>query len=580
MESISHLALLQILDELPVPALLAAAQVCRRWRDALADPARWAHVDDRAKWKYLAATCRGAGLPSVQLAVARFRISVAKMRHQLFHHGGRLEVVQWMAGHCAKTLADLRNEDMHSIEVACLSGRADVARWLIDRFEPTKEDLFNNYHFLDEEFGGVFATCCSNERNRDLLEHLIGRYDDINFMDLVRNHAIALRAAAQGGNLEWLLDRLDAPAFILCARDPVRALGCLRDTEALSRVVAAVPLEPEHGVALLCIACGRGDLESAQMLVRHFAFDAETIRRINHGFPMYEACASGHVAVATWLADVVGLDLIDDILPQNSLCTICARGHRAMLEWLVERYRSDVHATIHSQDFRIVFAAVGAGHTAIFHRLLELGTINKVMFRMCIPTQLTIHPLPTAAKLESVQAALAFAEVTATDLRRWDWIVLSHACSSGHQALAKWIVDHFGATPADIRASTCVEEAMLHGRAPIVRWLVERFSLTLRDLCADQDDEDETNVDRLLRVCHEDDVLWLFDRFAFTGEHIDATTFRKACSKGFLRLARAIAAVARPSNAEARDAIGRAEANGHDEVVDWLREEFDIYPGL
>jgi hypothetical protein len=599
MEQISHLALLVVFAELPTAALLASAQVCRRWRDVLADPARWAHVDYLDKWAYLKAACRGDSPPAVQLAISRFQIGAAKMRHHLLKHVGRLEVGKWMAPQCNLTLADLRRGRMVQLEDACLKGRFDYARWLLDTFGVERKDIFDDGCYSPGYFGGVFAASCSRGDGRSLVEHLIGRYN-VTADDLFRNCAVVLSAAAAGGNFEWLLDRMNV---VLTSTHKEALYYLCNDTgvDTLAKILDRMDFGRSDCVELLSYACRQSSIDAAQLLLRRYGITQSDLKSWRQRCPLTEACERGDVRLATWLVDTAGICTIKDRL-RHTLYNVCTKGHSDMLEWLAERAGAKTIAEwISYPHLNVVFVAIRNGNIQLFQRLIELAKVTASELRNCIPINGGSWSPGATDSTIAFQKLFELAEVTRADLVAWKWSVLFDICHHDNLPLLKWFVNKFKPTVGDIRTkrsgsgntNTCLAVAMVMGAHDTARWLIARFGLGLDDICvADEDDSDDeedgyveddidyprdaTLIDRMFDTAVDGEWLWVFDYFELTAKQITPNIFRKACAQGYLRSARAVAAAVRPTSEEASFALCAAEADGHDDVATWLRDEFSL----
>jgi hypothetical protein len=602
MEQISHLALLIVFAELPTAALLAAARVCRRWRDVLADPASWAHVDYNDKWAYLKASCRGDSLPAVQLALSRFQIGEAKMRHHLFEHVGHLEVAKWMAPQCGLTLADLRHRRMYQLEKACLKGRADYVRWMLDTYNVSRNDIFSGEDLhRPDHFAGVFAAICSRSDGRNLAVHLIDRYN-ITVDDLFRNNSVVLRAAAAGDNFEWLLARMSA-TMTSAHKEALYYLCNDARVDTLARILDRMNFSRSDGVELLNYACLQGSIDAAQLLLRRYGVTQSDLKSSRQRCPLTEACERGDVRLATWLVDTAGVCAVNARL-RYTLYTVCDKGHSDMLEWLADRVGAKTIAEwISDSHLKVVFVAIRDSNLQLFQRLIELASVTASDLRNCIPHNegrcWTPHATDGAV---AFQTLLELAEVTRADLVAWKWGVLFDLCHHDNLPLLKWFVDKFKPTVGDIRterlgsgyARTCLTAAMVMGAHDTARWLIARFALSIDDICVsdknDEDDEDDdaegdidyprdaTHIDKMFDIATDGEGLWIFDHFDLTAEQITPNIFRKACALGYLRTARAIATAVRPTPEDASFALYAAEADGHDDVVAWLRGEFDLRP--
>ena len=371
---------------------------------------------------------------------------------------GQLEVAQWLARKFQLTASDARCTRNYALRYACKSGHLDVAKWLVSTFHLRAEDI------------------------RD-----------------VNNHAI--REACAHGHLDvarWLVD-----TFSLTAND-VRA--CASDNVVLRE------------------ACSNGHLDVAQWLVgaKFFALgtkkddgdgdddgkkdddddddDDDHDDDHDHDYDslsgngddgrielLYEACAKGHLEVAQWLTDDLGIHRghrecskpVDSNNNNNfpssrsvadAFCKACENGHLITAEWLVSKFCLIPADREQRQDRRARAKQTSeSGGKSCCEILTKTKTITITV---------AINAFRMACKNGHVKVAkwlMSTFQLTREDARTENSGALRLACENGHLETAKWLTATFHLTAEqDLRAcdNHALRMACQNGHLNVVRWWI------------------------------------------------------------------------------------------------------------
>jgi len=320
---------------------------------------------------------------------------------------------------------------------ACKYGTADVAIWLIARYD---------IKYADE----YMVAACENKTGQQLLAWLCLRYNK----DGEALHDLELlRVACVQGNVQ--------------TAQLIAAMVEQKTASALHQAMESLPA-----------ACLGGHTEVAEWLITKFGMTANTSDYMNDN-ALVLACYTGTSAMARWLVDRLQLT---DVHPECQLLSLRAAmifSDVELLSWLTDRF---------------AIAALGEewGGNKILHdayRVKHMSSLEWVVNSFDLTAEDARRGNNQAlimACVEQTPRALEVAQwltdrfgLTREDLLERSGDALIHACENSARdgTKVRWMVERFGLTAADIYGRNFRPESAydLCESGELKAWLDSRF---------------------------------------------------------------------------------------------------------
>lgn len=217
--------------------------------------------------------------------------------------------------------------------------------------------------------------------------------------------------------------------------------------------------------ALMSIAAERGHLRMVKWLIARFGVGAaDACIRYALGW----ACEKGHRVLAMWLTRQFGLGPADVPAGVDGLLyRMCASGHLETIRWLVDAFGIDLSA---ARVSGMLLEAGERGHTHVAAWLAE---------RCVFPSETTDRALRYAAMHRHLTTAQWLVEhFGAPPAEKWIACnALRVACSYADLAMAQWLTERFELGPADALRCGALHIACHRADLATVRWIMTQFGL-------------------------------------------------------------------------------------------------------
>lgn len=219
----------------------------------------------------------------------------------------------------------------------CFYRHLDMARWLAERFELTREEAqaYKAFRFACSRGEEALAVWLMDHFRVDVYpEH--GPW----------HHKIAPMLALQSGNLgliEKIADRFNlVPTTVREGARLAVAAGSSGEVGVFKWVSERYSLQRKHvslnSWPLVRTACRRGYLGLLRHLVSTYDIGGKSVR-VQNNAAFRRACTQGHLEVAKWLAKKFSMTAEDARSQENdALRGSCTRGHLNVATWLVRNF--------------------------------------------------------------------------------------------------------------------------------------------------------------------------------------------------------------------------------------------------
>jgi hypothetical protein len=526
MDSIAHLALVQILDHLSAAEKIVAMRVCRRWCNLLASERDWGYYADRVA--LLDRIAHHGSLEAVRTWAPRLRVERVSVISSTLNSAAKnpnVEVIDWLLRRYDITVADLRMSQSPLV-VACNDGNVAVAQHLLDRLAWEKADIYETR---------MLNYACGHANNRGVLEAIVERFGTEISAEKKLN---CVATAGDAGHLEWFIDTFAVAEEDLFAHDCLCLRTLPRHFDVMRRLMTRFGVGREQGIKMFAHACQFPDIRAMTWLANVYSIAARDMLGC-----LDLACRAGQIANAAWLLS--HHDLRRGITP-NTPAIVCRAELWDMLDWMC------VHLKFRTRAPDVIAGVLG--HCSLERTQRVMKATGITVQDLCEHLN---HEAIVTGDVELIKWVVTVAE---SPVDTGDALMRS-ACSRGHIGLAQWSADRFGAADLDIPGA--FEIAHAKGHLDVAAWLSDRFGYT-----------PGLATGRLLIPGREDSIMWLIRNYDVSNEVLadyDHLKFRMACYRGMERLARLIAQRCTIPDETIAKTLAGTEARGYLAVAAWLR---------
>lgn len=203
------------------------------------------------------------------------------------------------------------------------------------------------------------------------------------------------------------------------------------------------PVQMSNGPDVLLLASAKGHLAMTKWLVEEFFAGEQEYLGHSMRWALVQACASGQLIMAMWLADKLKFNRDDPQLPVHCLVNdACARGHLRVVQWLHRTYAPTLDEIVEPQ-LGALWTAIGGGHAAMVRWMCEAFNVQQedvlldgrcsLLAEACQQGQLLI-----------VAWLCVYFQLTKHEVWNGYGAQFCAACPAGRRRVARWLQAEFG----------------------------------------------------------------------------------------------------------------------------------------
>eukprot|EP00039_Didymoeca_costata_P003208 m.66013 g.66013 ORF g.66013 m.66013 type:complete len:538 (-) comp11778_c0_seq2:58-1671(-) len=398
---------------------------------------------------------------------------------------GDVEEISWFLNEfqvdirdCGSRVGFNPKPEEEPFSILCRGGHSDAAMMLTDKYDLCYDDVLgalggcaiNGHldlvqwlvHFFGFEFRDIessFAEICKNG-HLDVAKWCADYYR-CTTDDITDYENVILKAAGEGGHLEvvkWIIETFDIDINDIVGHDgqsgiidPICYHGHLHVLQWIAQkfpINATKTSSFKYYYASACYCTDKSfesqkkRIEMLEWVVSHFDLKRDVM---SLGGPLSNACQSGGLLVAQWLADTWKLTDDDGKKDLWNFPTVCQKGELEVAKWLVSRFNLSATEARYSNDSATRDASRYA-HVQVVQWLILTFNIPKEDY-----LKESFSWALNSSCVELIAWVVSHYNMTADDLGKSIGSAFNPTHKNLNYPAAQWLVSHFNLTPDDFK---------------------------------------------------------------------------------------------------------------------------------